>query len=82
MLLELRCVGTHASLFAVSTKGNRFLTSYLPPLMTRPFSKGSTLKGKKPYMSNDIFLQELTPIEKGGENENGSGFPIKCTHSD
>ena len=29
-------------------------------------------------MSNDIFLQEL----KGGENENGSGFPIKCTHSD
>ena len=30
-------------------------------------------------MSNDIFLYELTPIEKGGENENGSGFPIKCT---
>ena len=27
-------------------------------------------------MSNDIFLYELTPIEKGGENENGSGFPI------
>ena len=33
-------------------------------------------------MSNDIFLEELTPIEKGGENENGSGLPIKCTHLD
>ena len=30
-------------------------------------------------MSNDIFLLELTPTGKGGENENGSGFPIKCT---
>ena len=27
-------------------------------------------------MSNDIFLQELTPIEKGGENENGSLYPL------
>ena len=26
-------------------------------------------------MTNDIFLSELTPIENGGENENGSGFP-------
>ena len=33
-------------------------------------------------MSYDIFFQELTLAEKGGENENGSGFPIKCTHSD
>ena len=33
-------------------------------------------------MSNDIFLYELTPIEKGSENDSGSGFPIKCTHSD
>ena len=47
VLVELRCVGTHACSFAVSTKGNRFLTSYLPPWMKRPFSKGSTLKGKK-----------------------------------
>ena len=48
MLVELRCVGTHACSFAVSTNRNRFLTSYLPRLMTRPFSKGSTLKGKNP----------------------------------
>ena len=41
-------MGTHACSFAVSTKGNRFLTSYLPPLMTRPFSKGSIRKGKNP----------------------------------
>ena len=33
-------------------------------------------------MSYYIFLQELTPDEKGGENENGRGFPTKCTHSD
>ena len=33
-------------------------------------------------MSNDIFLKELTPIEKAGEIEYGSGFPIKRTHSD
>ena len=38
---------THACLFAVSTKGNIFLTSYLPPWMTGPFKKGSTLKGEK-----------------------------------
>ena len=33
-------------------------------------------------MSNAIFLSERTPIEECGENESGSGFPIKCTHSD
>ena len=34
--------------FAISTKGSSFLTSYLPPWMTRPFKKGSALKGKNP----------------------------------
>ena len=49
MLVGLRCMGTHVVCsFAVSTKRNRFLTSYLPPLMTRPFTKGSTFKGKSP----------------------------------
>ena len=55
MLVELRCVGTHACSFAVSTKGNRFMTSYLPPLMIILFSKGSTLKGKNPK-SVTIFV--------------------------
>ena len=48
MQVELRCVCTHACLFAVSTKGNRFLTSYVPPLMTRPLVRGLLLKGKNP----------------------------------
>ena len=32
-------------------------------------------------MSNNIFLSERTPIEKGDGNENRSGVPIKCIHS-
>ena len=42
--MELRGMYTHACLFAVSTKGNRFLTSYVPPLMTRPLVRGLFLK--------------------------------------
>ena len=75
-------MGTHACSFAVSTKGNIFFSSYFPPLMTRPFSKGSALIGKNPRRVMIFFLSELTPIEEGGENESGSGFPTKCTHSD
>ena len=44
----IECVGTHACSFAVSRKENRFIfTCYLPPWMTRPFKKRSTLKDKK-----------------------------------
>ena len=45
--IEVR-VYTCVFIFAVSTKGNRFLTSYVPPLMTRPLVRGLLLKGKNP----------------------------------
>ena len=38
-------------------------------------------RGRKTTTQQQQLL-ELTPIEKGGENANGSGFPIKCTYSD
>ena len=64
MLVELRCAGTHACSFAVSTKGNRFLTLYLPPWMTRPFKKKSTLKGKYPRWVLIFFFKNWLPLKR------------------
>ena len=47
-----------------------FVTSSLPPWTTRPFKKGVySIRGKRSRVN--IFLQDPSSIEKGGENENG-----------
>ena len=60
-----------------------FLTSYLPPWLPRLFKKGSTLKGKQKSRLVMIFFYELTPFEKGCENEVASlqSVPIQIKNS-
>ena len=50
-------------------------------LTDRPDMTLDVYHGRKTTTQQQQLL-ELTPIEKGGENENGSSFPIKCTYSD
>ena len=62
----------------------RLYKTDLPPWVTRLFKKGSTLKGKqKSRLVMIFFFYELTPFEKGCENEVASlqSAPIQIKNS-
>ena len=57
--------------FAISTKGNNFMTSCLLSRTMKPFQNGVYLKGKNLLLGEQILSFKSDPIEKRDKDENG-----------